>query len=372
MARRDLYEILEVPKKASIADVKKSYKRLARKYHPDLNPNDKAAEERFKEISEAYAVLGDPEKKKKYDSYGAAWDAGADASQGWNGVKFEGFDFDGPSGETGGFSDIFESFLGAANARKATGPRQGEDLVYPVTITLNEAFTGKKIRLSIRHTVPCKTCGGEGRTVSGRKAPCRRCGGTGRIGLSKGPFSFAQPCPACHGTGQDAGDICRDCGGTGAKETTETVEASIPAGVDTGSRVRLKGKGQAGRGGGIPGDLYIETHVLPDKVFYREGPHLKVKVPVTFAEAVLGAKIEVPTLSGGAMLKIPPGTPSGQVFRLRERGMPSPRGATPGDLLVEVNVAVPAVVDERSKELLREFARLNPENPRSYNRPRGS
>ncbi len=370
MARRDLYEVLELPKKAPLADVKKAYKRLARKYHPDLNPNDKSAEERFKEISEAYAVLGDQEKKKRYDSFGAAWNTGQEPAPGGGGVRFEGFDFDNPPQGAGGFSDIFETFLGAAQSRAERGPRPGEDLVYPVTVTLREAFSGKKIRLTVRHTVSCKICGGEGRTASGRRAPCRRCGGTGKVGLSKGPFSFAQPCPGCHGTGRDPGDVCRECGGTGAKEAAETVDAAIPAGVDTGSRVRLKGKGQAGTGGGPPGDLYIETHVQPDPVFLREGPHLRVKVPITFPEAVLGGKIEVPTLSGGAMLKIPPGTPSGQVFRLRERGMPSPRGATPGDLLVEVTVAVPSVIDEKSKDLLRDFAKLNSDNPRSYNNSR--
>ncbi len=372
MARRDLYEALELPPKASASEVKKAYKRLARKYHPDLNPKDKSAEERFKEISEAYAILSDPDKKKKYDSYGAAWDSGGEAEKGWDGVRFEGFDFNGQPQGAGGFSDLFESFLGAAQSRKQAAPSQGEDLIYPITVTLGEAFAGKKIRLTIRHTVSCKSCGGTGRIASGGRRPCRRCGGTGKIGLSKGPFSFAQPCPSCHGTGADPGEPCKECGGSGAKEASETVDAAIPAGVDTGSRVRLKGKGQAGSGGAQPGDLYIETHVQPHPLFFREGPHLKVKVPVTFSEAVLGAKIEVPTLSGGAMLKIPPGTASGQVFRLRERGMPSPRGAAPGDLLAEVTVAVPSVVDEKSKELLREFARLNPENPRSYNSSKGS
>ncbi len=368
MARRDLYEILELPKKASLADVKRAYKRLARKYHPDLNPKDRSAEERFKEISEAYAVLGDPEKKKRYDVQGGAWDAppSGGAPGGWGGVKFEGFDFDAPPGGAGGFADLFETFLGAAQQQPPPGPRPGEDLVYPVTVTLREAFSGKRVRLSVRHTVPCKTCGGDGRAAQAKRAACRRCGGTGKVGLSRGPFSFAQPCPACRGTGADPGEPCRDCGGTGVREATETVEAAIPAGVDTGSRVRLKGKGQAGASGGPPGDLYIETHVSADSLFSREGPHLKVRVPITFPEAVLGAKIEVPTLSGGARLKIPPGTPSGQVFRLRERGMPSPRGGVAGDLLVEVAVAVPSVADERSKELLKEFERLNPDNPRSY------
>jgi molecular chaperone DnaJ len=368
VARRDLYEILELPRKAPAAEVKKAYKRLARKYHPDLNPGDRSAEERFKEISEAYATLSDPEKKKRYDTLGIVGDAPAGGpGPGWGGVHFDGFDFNGPQGGTGGFADIFESFVNTAQAGPPPGPLPGDDLVYPLTITLREAYEGKKARIPVRHTIACKACGGDGRIEPPKRTPCRRCSGTGKVGLSRGPFSFAQPCPQCGGTGADPGEPCRECRGTGGKETSETVEVALPSGVDTGSRVRVRGKGQTGRLGGPPGDLYIETHVLPDPTFEREGPHLKVKVPVTFTEAVLGAKIEVPTLSGTARLKVPPGTASGQVFRLRERGMPSPRGGSAGDLLVEVAVSVPAVLDERSKELLREFERLNPESPRRYN-----
>lgn len=368
MARRDLYEVLELPRKASVAEVKKAYKRLARKFHPDLNPSDRSAEERFKEIAEAYAVLGDPEKKKRYDTLGTVGDAPSGGGAPGGGVRFEGFDFNGPSGGVGGFADLFESFLNSAQAGP-TGPHAGEDLIYPLTLTLREAFEGKKTRLTVRHTSPCRSCAGRGRRDLPKRAPCPSCSGTGKVGLSRGPFSFAQPCPRCGGSGEAPGDPCRECGGTGVREVSDTVEISVPPGVDTGSRVRVKGKGQAGHQGGPPGDLYIETHVAPDPTFQREGPHLRVRVPVTFPEAVLGAKIEVPTLTGAARLRIPPGTASGQAFRLRERGMPSPRGGAAGDLLVEVSVAVPAVVDERSKELLREFERLNPESPRRYNEP---
>jgi molecular chaperone DnaJ len=185
--------------------------------------------------------------------------------------------------------------------------------------------------------------------------------------MARGPFSFQRPCDECGGTGQDPGERCTACGASGVKTISDTVDVSIPPGVDTGSRIRLKGKGQAGRMGGPQGDLYIETHILPDPLFAREGPNLKVKVPITFPEAALGARVEAPTPGGGARVKIPPGTSSGQVFRLKGRGMPSLRGAQPGDLLVEVTVTVPAVVDEKSKELLREFERLNPEDPRGYN-----
>jgi molecular chaperone DnaJ len=362
MAQRDLYEVLELPRSASAAEIKKAYKRLARKLHPDLNPGDKSAEDRFKEINEAYAVLSSPEKKKQYDTYGTAGPAPPPDP----GVHFEGFDFGAGPSPAGGFEDLFETFAHAAQRPQARGPLRGEDLIYPITLSLAEAFSGKKSRLAISHTVPCDRCHGEGRLSSSRKKPCPRCGGKGRVGVARGPFSFQSTCDLCGGLGKDPGDACPSCGGAGSKEVSDTVDVAIPAGVDTGSRVRLKGKGQAGHLGGPQGDLYIETHILPHAVFLREGPNLKVRVPITFPEAALGARVDVPTLGGGARLKIPPGTSSGQTFRLKGRGMPSLRGAQPGDLLVEVTVAVPAIVDEKSKELLREFERLNPENPRGY------
>lgn len=362
MPDKDLYEVLELSHGASETEVKKAYKRLARKFHPDLNPGDKRAEERFKEISGAYATLADPEKKKQYDTYGSV---GPQPQPGPD-VRFTGYDFDAGNVGSSGFEDLFETFLHTAQSRADRGPVPGEDLVYPLTISLQEAYTGKKARISFSHTVACEACKGTGRVAASRKKACPKCGGSGKLGVSKGPFSFAHMCEACGGTGSDPGSACRTCRGTGKREEKDTVEVTIPAGVDTGSRVRLKGKGQAGLRGGPPGDLYIETHVMPDASFQREGPHLKVKVPVTFSEAILGARIEVPTLAGGAMLKVPAGTSSGQVFRLRERGMPALRGGAAGDLLVEVTIVAPSMVDEKSKELLREFQRLNPENPRSY------
>ena len=363
MARGDLYEILELKRGASLAEVKKAYKRLARKLHPDLNPGDKASEERFKAINEAYAILGNAEKKKQYDAYGTT---GAEPPSS-SGVNFTGFDFDAAQAPGGGFEDLLGAFMNAAQSPAEKRPRQGQDLIYPITISLEEAFAGKRARIAIAHTVACEQCRGEGHLDASRKTPCAQCGGSGRVGISHGAFSFARPCPACGGSGRDPGRPCPSCGGTGSRETTDTVEVNIPAGVDTGSRVRLKGKGQSGVRGGPPGDLYIETHLLPHAVFRREGPNLKVRVPITFPEAVLGGRVDVPTLSGGARLKIPPGTSSGQVFRLKGRGMPSLRGGQPGDLLVETTITAPAVVDEKGKELLREFARLNPEDPRSYN-----
>jgi molecular chaperone DnaJ len=360
MPRRDLYEILELPKGASISDVKKSYKRLARKYHPDLNPKDKTAEDRFKEISEAHAILSDLEKKKRYDAHGTT----SDPPPPGPGVHFEGFDFGDAAGGGGGFGDLYETFFQAARSQRR-GPAKGEDLIYPVRLTLREAFDGRKMRVSVRRHKVCESCAGTGAVAPPRPKACTRCQGSGKTGFGKGALSFSRPCTACKGTGKDPGDPCRSCGGAGLVEAVDTVEVTIPSGVDTGSKIRVKGKGQADASGGPPGDLIIETHVDDDPVFAREGPHLKVKVPLTFPEAVLGAKVEVPTLAGGAVLKVPPGTRSGQIFRLRERGMPSPRGGTCGDLMVEVSIAVPSFVDERSKDLLREFQRLNPEDPRS-------
>lgn len=361
MARRDLYEVLELAKGASAAEVKKAYKRLARKHHPDLNPKDKTAEDRFKAISEAYAILSDPEKKKQYDLHGTV---GPELPPG-PGVNFSGFDFD-ASPAAGGFEDLFETFLRTAQNPQNQQPQQGKDLIFPLTVTLQEAYAGKRTRLTIHHTVTCTACHGEGRTAPAKRKPCAKCGGRGTVGISRGPFSFQRTCQACGGTGDDPGVPCNSCRGEGVMDSAERVEVTIPAGVDTGSRVRLKGKGQAGTRGAAPGDLFIETHVAPDPLFAREGPHLRTKVPVTFPEAVLGSRVEVPTMTGGAMLKIPPGTSSGQVFRLRDRGMPALRGGAPGDLFVEVTIVSPAMVDEKSKELLREFERLNPENPRTY------
>jgi len=360
MADQDLYQILELSRGASQEEVRKAYKRLARKFHPDLNPGDKAAEERFKEISQAYEVLSNPEKKAQYDRFGTAEGFG---SQGGPGIHFEGFDF-GMGQGAGGFSDLFDSFFRTARSRREERPARGGDLVYPLHLSLLEAYGGKKTRITVRRSVACDRCGGSGRTAPARNHPCGVCGGTGKMGVNKGPLSFSRGCPACGGTGVDPGERCTSCGGTGRREAEERLDVSIPPGVDNGSKIRLKGKGQAGTFGGPPGDLLIETHIRADDLFRRKGPNLSIRVPVTYSEAVLGARIEVPTLTGSARLKIPPGTRSGQVFRLRGRGMPSLRGGAPGDLHVEVFVSVPAIVDEASKDLLRDFEKLNPESPR--------
>lgn len=362
MAGEDLYGVLGLERSASVAAVKKAYKKLAKKYHPDLNPGDKSAEDRFKKISEAYAILSDPEKKKQYDTFGRV---GGQAPPPGYGVNFNGFDSE--AGSAGGFQDLFESFLHTAHSRDRVRPSRGQDLVFPVNITLEEAYRGKKTRLKIRHLVSCSNCGGTGRSRTASLGPCRVCGGSGKENISQGPFSFSRICSRCGGDGKEPGPVCRTCGGRGAREAEETVSVTIPAGVDTGSKVRLKGKGQAGLNGGTPGDLYIETNVIANNVFRREGKNLKVTVPITIVEASLGARVEVPTIGASAMMKVPPGTSSGQVFRLKERGMPALRGGGKGDLLVEVKIVTPSVIDEKSKELLREFQKLHPENPRQLN-----
>lgn len=362
---KDLYAILGLPKKSSIEDVKKAYKKLARKYHPDLNPGDKSAEEKFKEISEAYAILSDPEKKKKYDSLGYYQDSNIPPPQG--GVHFEGFNFE-DLGQFSDFGDLFETFFRTPTS--SNQPEKGSDIIVPVNLTLKEAFTGKKVKLSVPHSVSCENCGGSGKVSSSIPQKCQRCGGTGKEAVSKGPFQFARPCRSCGGSGKSSGEICKKCGGTGKVPAVDKIEVSIPPGVDTGSRVRIKGKGEAGKYGGPSGSLFVETHIEKDPLFEREGLNLKIKVPITYSEAVLGAKIEIPTMTGKTLLKIPPLTKSGQVFRLRGKGMPSLLGKSAGDLLVEVFISVPDVVDEKSKDLLKEFERLNPENPRrnlSYN-----
>lgn len=357
---KDLYSILELPQKASISEIKKAYKRLARKYHPDLNPGDKGSEDKFKEISEAYAILSDPEKKKKYDTRGYVEDFIPQGRGG--GVHFEGFNFEDLGGATN-FNDIFESFFQNASPKEAS--ENGSDIVIPITFTLSEAFSGKRVKISVPRKVQCSHCGGIGKVPPPKPGNCPKCGGSGKEGILKGPFQFARTCRYCGGTGKDPGEICSKCGGSGRIESVEKVEVSIPAGVDTGSRVRVRGKGEAGRFGGAAGSLYIETYIEKDRIFEREGPNLKIKIPVTFTEAVLGAKIEIPTMIGKTLLKIPPNTRSGQFFRLKGKGMPSLIGGNPGDLLVEIYIFIPEIVDEKSKELLREFERLNRDDPRT-------
>ncbi len=352
---KDYYEILGVPKNASQEEIKKAYRRLARKYHPDLNPGNKEAEQRFKEINEAYSVLGDPKKRAEYDRMGhQAFTSSYNFEEAFRDFDFRDlFDF--------GFGDVFSDFFGGRTTFKET-LHKGADLVTRVTLTLEEAFSGTTRPITVTHHVPCSRCGGRG---AERLQSCSRCGGTGRVSTRKAFFSISQTCPVCGGTGQQATNPCPDCHGSGTVLKTDTVKVRIPPGVDSGSRVRVKGMGEAGRGG-PPGDLYIEIEILPHPLFRREGSDIYVEVPITVPEATLGAKIEVPTIDGVAMMKIPPGTQSGQKFRLKGKGFVKPGGTERGDQYVIVKVVVPEAVTERDREMIKALEGLYRENPRVH------
>ena len=360
MSNEEYYRLLGVSRGATADEIKKAYRKLARKFHPDVNPGDKHAEERFKKISEAYDVLSDPKKREVYDAYGTYSDnlRGGGAGQG-PGVDFAGFDFSHFGGS--GFSDIFSQFF-QGNAR-SSAPKKGEDLEYQVSMGFDEALRGLQTRITYARRETCQTCHGKGQSGEARVRECGLCHGAGRMTQMKGRMKFTTTCTQCGGSGR-AGKACETCQGDGRVPTTDSLEIKIPPGVQTGSRIRFAGKGDAGVQGAPAGDLYSVTTVGSHPFFERTGDNVYCKVPITLTEATLGAKIEVPTVDGRAMLKIPPGTQHGQKFRLRERGFPSLRSAMHGDQFVEVQVVLPKIGDERSKEILRELARLNPENPR--------
>ncbi len=372
MESKDYYRILGVARGASPGEIKKAYKKLARKFHPDLNPGDKASENRFKEISEAYDVLSDLKKREKYDRFGTASDFGPGAGGGGGGAGpqsygFEGFDFTegAPFGSTS-FRDIFsEIFRNPFSKKEAEEPgmQRGEDIQHTMNLSFEDAMHGITTRIQITKLEPCARCSGSG-TEGGSEKACSLCSGTGKIHMQKGHMRFTTACNRCGGSGRERGANCSECHGDGRHQVTEPLRVRIPAGVDNGSKVRIPGKGHAGRGGAPPGDLYIITNVAAHPSFTREGDNIYCTVPITITEAALGTKIDVPTLDGVATMRIPPGTQSGQRFRLREHGAHSLRTNQRGDQFVEVKIVMPQVKDERSKEILREFARLNPENPR--------
>ncbi|MGH9789908.1 MAG: molecular chaperone DnaJ [Candidatus Acidiferrales bacterium] len=370
--KQDYYELLGVGRKAPLKEIRQAYRRLARKYHPDLNPGDKSSEERFKQIQEAYDVLSDSKKRQMYDQFGF-YEAGAATGGGPAGgagdihVDFGGFDFGGGGGGVGGgtsFRDLFNQFFrGAGAAEAATQAQGGSDLEYHIEVSFAEAVRGTVKKLSIARLDNCATCGGSG-SASDAPQVCAACGGTGRAAQTAGKLRFNVTCSRCGGTGR-LRTICRTCGGEGRVRRAETIDIRIPAGVQTGSRVRVPGRGNAGVLGGPAGDLYIVTRVQPHPFFTRDGDDIHCTVPVSVTEATLGAKIEVPTLDGRAQLRIPPGTNSGQKFRLREKGAPSARSPQQrGDQYIEVQVVVPKANDERVRELVRELGRLTYEDVR--------
>jgi len=381
VAKKDYYQILGVKKSANADEIKKAYRRLARKYHPDVNPNDKAAEDKFKDIQEAYDILSDAKKRKVFDRFGYYADnldadspyasaGGAGQSGPAGGFDFSGFDFSGgaSSGGSSSFRDIFSDLFGGGASRAQPEPpravpKRGRDIEIPLGLSFDEAFTGLTTNITVNRSEQCSRCQGAGDT-GGPVVTCPTCKGSGQVMRTGGRLQFSQTCPDCEGTGRRR-EPCSLCHGKGTTPKSEQVKVKIPAGVDTGSRVRVPKKGHGGRLGAEPGDLFIVTNVGKHKFLERKGENIYVTVPITVPEAALGTRIEVPTAEGRASLKIPPGTESGQKFRLRERGFPSLRNPKlRGDQFIEVKIALPKVISEETKEKLKEFANLNPENPR--------
>jgi molecular chaperone DnaJ len=358
------YEVLGVDRKARPSEIKKAYRKLARRYHPDLNPGDKRAEERFKQISEAYETLTDPAKRKAHDLE-------LDFGQGGPGTGHRGgpsrsgadaFDLGDLGGATGGFASFFSEIFGGREAapQDQSTPAKGEDVTRTISISFFDALRGLVTNLSVDTETPCARCAGTGSVPSRTSRPCPECGGSGRISHASGLLRFASTCRRCRGEGMIGSEGCGNCQGTGALRRRETIRVHIPSGVDTGSRVRVAGKGRAGRNGGPPGDLFIVTQVEPHPFFSRIGDNIHCTVPITVTEAALGTRLDVPTIDGKARIRIPPGTENGQKFRLRGKGSPSLRGAGRGDQYVEARVVTPRADDERSRQLLKELGDLNP------------
>ncbi len=365
---KDYYQILGVGQKATLAEIKKTYRRLARKYHPDLNPNDKEAEKRFKEINEAYEVLKDPEKRKQFDTYGRV---GADFRKGPGSGRgpFEGFDFN-SSGDAS-FGDIFETIFrggysgaGEAQAQHQNTPQRGEDLHYSMSLNFLDAVKGLETPIQLTRKIACKTCSGRGYQPSGTPSRCPSCNGSGRVQKQMGFMKFASPCPACQGRGTISEKGCSECSASGRVEAVDRIKVRIPAGVEDGSKLRIPQKGNAGIHGGSYGDLIISIAVSPHPFFARQQNNLVITLPVTFTEAALGAKVEVPTLDGKAILKIPPGSSSGQKLRLRGKGIVDPKGVDQGDMVVTLKIVPPPTKDMAVRELLKKLELIAAYNPR--------
>lgn len=348
MAKRDYYEVLGVPRNASEADIKKAFRRLAMKYHPDRNPGDSEAEGKFKEAKLAHDVLSDPKKRAAYDQFGhAGVEAGAGGFGGGPG------DF----GGAGSFSDIFGDVFGDIFGGRAGGRRaqRGVDLRYDLSLTLEDAVNGKEVKIRLPTQVDCQFCGGSGAKPGTQPKTCTTCGGVGQVRMQQGFFSIQQTCPACRGSGSVIEEACSHCRGRGRIQEEKTLSVKVPAGVDTGDRIRLSGEGERGEQGGPPGDLYVQVQVQDHPIFTREDANLYCQVPIGFVAAALGGEFEVPTLDGKVMLKVPAGTQTGKMFRIRGKGVKPVRGGPVGDLVCRVTVETPVNLTERQKELLREF-----------------
>lgn len=360
MAKRDYYEVLGVDRSAEAEEIKKAYRKLAIKYHPDKNPGDKSAEERFKELGEAYEALSDSQKRAAYDRYGhAAFDPRARAGAAYSGGNFhDPFEIFRDVFGASGAGSIFDDFFGAGR-RDPSGAQRGEDLRYDMEITFEEAAHGCEKEISISKLEPCETCQGSGAEAGSRQKQCPDCGGHGQVRRTLAGFiNVAEVCPRCEGSGRVIERPCRQCHGKGRRERASKIKLRIPAGVDTGSRLRSSGNGEAGVRGGPPGDLYVVLHVRAHEIFQRDGDDLLCEIPVAFVQATLGADIEVPTLNGKATIKLPPGTQPGTMFRLKGKGMRNVQGYGHGDLHVRVNVEVPTHLDAAQRRKLEEFAEL--------------
>lgn len=359
MAKRDYYEILGVPRTASEDEIKKAFRKLAMKYHPDRNPGRPDAEEKFKEVKEAYDVLSDPKKRAAYDQFGHA---GVDPSMAGASATSAGFrDF------AEAFSDLFDDIFGTGRSSRAQ-VRRGADLRYNLEITLEEAAHGTETKIRVPVMAECDHCRGTGAKPGAGRVTCPTCGGYGQVRMQQGFFSIQQTCPRCHGSGGLIVEPCPYCHGEGRVKQHKTLSVRIPAGVDEGDRIRLTGEGEAGINGGPPGDLYVTVHIKPHPVFTRDHDDLHCEVPISFVTAALGGEIRVPTLDGQAVIKIPPETQTGKMFRLRGKGIKGVRSDRPGDLLCHIVVETPVNLTERQKELLREFeacSRADKHHPRA-------
>ena len=357
MAKHDYYEILGVSRNASEEEIKKAYRKQALKFHPDKNPDDKHAEEKFKEVGEAYEVLSDPQQRAAYDQYGHdAFDPRRRASGGRGGFH-DPFEVFREAFGGGTVEDIFEQFFGGGR-RDPTGPQRGADLRYDLQIEFEEAARGCEKDIPVRKLEVCDHCHGSGGEAGATRKTCSACGGRGQVVMARGIFSIAQTCPRCEGAGRVLDKPCRKCHGGGRAEKSTTIRLKIPPGVDTGTRIRSSGNGEAGVRGGPMGDLYVVLHVKPHEIFHREGDDLLYEMPVSFVQAALGAELEVPSLDGHVTLHIPPGTQTGALFRVKGKGVKNVQGYGWGDLHVRVKVEVPSHLNSAQKAKLQEFAAL--------------
>jgi molecular chaperone DnaJ len=353
MSKADYYQALGVERGVSEADLKKAYRKLAMQYHPDKNPDDEVAEQKFKELSEAYHILSDKEKRAAYDQFGhAAFENGSGAGAGG-----PGFDFDFRSGFADVFDDLFGEFMGGgrrSGGRRA--PNRGADLRYNLDISLEDAFAGKQARVKVPSVVVCKSCGGNGARSGTKPSTCSTCGGHGKVRAQQGFFTIERTCPTCQGQGEVINNPCPDCKGSGRSHKEKTLSVNIPAGVEDGTRIRLAGEGEAGTRGSPAGDLYIFLALAPHNIFERDGRDIHCRVPIPMVRASLGGNVEVPTLGGGrARLGVPAGTQPGQKFRLRGKGMTALNSSSKGDMYVHVSVETPVKLTKKQKELLEEF-----------------